>query len=104
MGSSTSGARIVKTLQKITRTSAKSAKFEVGIVKDTSPLKILVGEKKLLTKGFLFLSPFCKLTKMKISGTEYTLWRGLKKGDKVIILTDSSGQFHYVLQRQEGIL
>ena len=32
-----------------------------------------------------------------------TLWRGLKKNDKVLMLRGASGQKYYVLQRQEGL-
>lgn len=32
-----------------------------------------------------------------------TLWRGLKKNDKVLMLRGAAGQKYYVLQRQEGL-
>lgn len=32
-----------------------------------------------------------------------TMWRGLKVGDKVIMLSCNGGQAYYVLQRQEGL-
>lgn len=97
---------MIKTFVKISRTSNKNreAGFEVGVVLDTNPLKIQVSNKKILTKQFLFLSPFCVLTKVKIGSSDYTIWRGLKKGDKVLLLRSSGGQFYYVMQRQEGIL
>ncbi len=97
---------MIKTFTKIARTSNKNreAGFEVGVVLDTNPLKIQVSSKKVLTKQFLFLSPFCVLTKVNIGSSDYTIWRGLKKGDKVLLLRSSGGQFYYVMQRQEGIL
>lgn len=97
---------MVKTFVRISRSSNKNreAGFEVGIVLSTNPIKIQVSSKKTLTREFLFLSPFCVLTKVKVGSSYYTIWRGLKKGDKVLLLRSSGGQFYYVMQRQEGIL
>jgi hypothetical protein len=95
--------RMITTIQKISRTSAQSSDLVYGTVTSVSPLKVKVGKLEL-TKEFLFLSPLCILTKMKINSTEYTLWRDLKVGDKVLMLKSSGGQMYYVLQRKEGIL
>lgn len=97
---------MVKTFVRISRTSNKNreAGFEVGTVLSTKPLKIQISSKKTLTREFLFLSPFCVKVEIKRDGSNFILWRGLKKGDKVLVLRASGGQFYYVMQRQEGIL
>ena len=98
------GTRMVKTIQTIVKKQVNDSEFQVGTVISTSPLKVRVGSKKILTKDFLFLSPLCKQTEMKIGSSQYTLWRGLKTGDKILMISSSHGQFYYVMQRKEGIL
>lgn len=36
--------------------------------------------------------------------TEVLLWRGLKVGDKVLMLKVGRGQKYYILQREEGVI
>lgn len=43
-------------------------------------------------------------SKLLESDFDIMLWRGLKVGDKVLMLKVAQGQKYYIMQRQEGVL
>lgn len=101
----------------------------IGEVTSDKPLKVKV-ENRELTESFLILGALCKETHIYtpyikkhdhyhvIPGTEggrtesqpqqndfdIMLWRGLKVGDKVLMLKVGRGQKYYILQREEGVI
>lgn len=97
----------------------------LGEVTSVKPLKVKV-ENRELTESFLILGALCKETHIYTdyikkhqhthtcpdgttsgpSGEDYDimLWRGLRVGDKVLMLKVGKGQKYYVMQRQEGVI
>jgi hypothetical protein len=87
----------------------------IGEVTSVSPLKIKV-ETRELTESFLILGALCKEThiyedniKLHADSTpsgkfDIMLWRGLKTGDRVLMLKVGRGQKYYVVQREEGVI
>lgn len=100
-----------------------------GEVTSVSPLKVKVDNREL-TGAFLVLGALCQetiITRTADSGTyifenphshtgvhgatssdncdiyQIKLWRGLKTGDKVMMIKLGRGQKYYVLQRKEGV-
>lgn len=100
-----------------------------GEVTSVSPLKVKVDNREL-TEAFLILGALCQetiITRTADSGTyifenphrhtgvhgatsqdnwgiyQIKLWRGLKVGDKVMMIKLGRGQKYYVLQRKEGV-
>lgn len=100
-----------------------------GEVTSVSPLKVKVDNREL-TEAFLVLGALCQetiITRTADSGTyifenphshtgvhgatssdkcdiyQIKLWRGLKTGDKVMMIKLGRGQKYYVLQRKEGV-
>lgn len=96
----------------------------VGEVTSVKPLRVKV-ENRELTESFLVVGALCKETHInsaaftvpshthEVSGTQSTantsiptdvmLWRGLRIGDRVLMLKVSRGQKYYIMQREEGI-
>lgn len=85
----------------------------MGQVTSVSPLKVKI-ESRELSETFLVLSALCKETRRKGSlsiscpdtnsvNYDILLWRGLKVGDRVLMLKVSRGQKYFVLQRVEGV-
>lgn len=105
----------------------------VGEVTSVKPLKVKI-ENRELTESFLIVGALCKETHIytdyikkhvhkhsyldtTINGSstrttdapstddyDIMLWRGLKKGDKVLMLKVAKGQKYYIMQRQEGVI
>lgn len=97
----------------------------VGEVTSVKPLKVKV-ENRELTESFLILGALCKETHIytdnikKLNHThscpdgttsgpssadyDILLWRGLKAGDKVLMLKVGRGQKYYIIQREEGVI
>ena len=100
-----------------------------GEVTSVSPLKVKVDNREL-TEAFFFFVSLCQetiITRTADSGTylfesphghtgvhgatsedncgiyQIKLWRGLKVGDKVMMIKLGRGQKYYVLQRKEGV-
>lgn len=48
--------------------------------------------------------PATKSEESKSTPTDVLLWRGLKVGDKVLMLKVGRGQKYYILQREEGVI
>lgn len=124
------GARLVHTLRKLTKTSSKSAEYTDVLYADVisvSPLTVKIDEKNVITSDMLVLGALCKQTIIKIpfpqkgeirhkhqaihngmhnttmEMPEIELWRGLNVGDTVILIRFSQGQKYYIMQRKEGI-
>lgn len=99
-----------------------------GEVTSVSPLKVKVDNREL-TEAFLILGALCQETIIpRVLGNDtyiyenphshagvhgqtsennckiyqIKLWRGLRKGDKVMMLKLGRGQKYYILQRKEG--
>ena len=99
-----------------------------GEVTSVSPLKVKVDNREL-TEAFLILGALCQetiITRTADSDTyifenphghtgvhgatsedkcgiyQIKLWRGLKVGDKVMMIKLGRGQKYYILQRKEG--
>lgn len=109
-------ASFAKTVRKVTYTPNDSCDLVMGEVTSSSPLKIRYGTTEL-SGTFLRLSPFCVKTSVDLSHRHtcpdgstsvelelVELWRGLRKGDKVLMLKCNAGQMFYVLQREEGVM
>lgn len=93
----------------------------LGEVTSVTPLKVKV-ESRELTESFLILGALCKETHIYTdyiikhnhhhsdptgpSGEDYDimLWRGLRIGDKVLMLKVGRGQKYYIIQREEGAI
>ena len=97
----------------------------MGQVTSTKPLKVKI-ENRELTESFLIVGALCKETRIgsgaftipshthevfgektepaKSTPTSVLLWRGLKVGDKVLMLKVGRGQKYYILQREEGVV
>lgn len=81
-----------------------------GEVTSVSPLKVKVDNREL-TEAFLILGALCQETFIPADyiinsnpGIEkIRLWRGLKAGDRVMMVKVGRGQKYYVLQRKEGV-
>ena len=100
-----------------------------GEVTSVSPLKVKVDNREL-TEAFLILGALCQetiITRTADSSTyifenphghmgvhgatsedncgiyQIKLWRGLKFGDKVMMIKLGRGQKYYILQRKEGV-
>lgn len=81
-----------------------------GEVTSVSPLKVKVDNREL-TEAFLILGALCQETFIPADyiinsnpGIEnIRLWRGLKAGDRVMMIKVGRGQKYYVLQRKEGV-
>lgn len=96
-----------------------------GVVTSAKPLKVKV-ENRELTESFLILGALCKETHIytdniikhnhihtcpdgstsnpKSDDFDIMLWRGLRAGDRVLMLKVGKGQKYYVLQREEGVI
>ena len=96
----------------------------VGQVTSVKPLKVKI-ENRELTESFLTVGALCKEKRISSSAftipththdiansvtepskstpTSVLLWRGLKVGDKVLMLKVGRGQKYYILQREEGV-
>ena len=116
-------------LAQMMREAGKTPQNEIvdivmGEVTSVKPLKVKV-ENRELTESFLILGALCKETHIKSSAftipahthmvstteseasmsipTDVLLWRGLRVGDKVLMLKVGRGQKYYIMQREEGI-
>lgn len=71
----------------------------IGEVTSIKPLRVRI-EKRELTESFLIVGALCKET------TNYgiKLWRGLRVGDRVLMLKVGRGQRYYIIQREEGVI
>ena len=97
----------------------------IGEVTSTKPLKVKI-ENRELSETFLVVGALCQETSIsqsaftipdhthyigqtnttepsKSTPTKVLLWRGLKVGDKVLMLKVGKGQKYYILQRVEGV-
>lgn len=96
----------------------------IGEVTSASPLKVKV-ENRELTESFLIVGALCQETHIRtdnVKKLEHThgqgvagdnsiynanydimLWRGLRKGDRVLMLKVGRGQKYYIMQRAEGV-
>ena len=80
----------------------------MGKVTSVKPYKVKV-ENRELTESFLIIGDMCKEThttaSVKVDGEtidfDILLWRGLRVGDRVLMLKVGRGQRYYVLQRKE---
>jgi hypothetical protein len=75
-----------------------------GVVKTVNPLVITVEQRLDVPAEFLFLTNDVRdyTVSMKINGEieEVTVYNGLKKGDKVLLLKIQKGQGFVVLSRE----
>lgn len=103
-----------------------------GEVTSVKPLRVKV-ESRELTESFLIIGALCKETHIsstaftipnhahsitsenssvssatiepsKSTPTDVILWRGLRVGDRVLMLKVGRGQKYYILQREEGVV
>ena len=70
-----------------------------GEVTTVNPLRVRI-ENRELTESFLIVGALCQDTYMAAG---VLLWRGLRPGDRVLMLKVSRGQKYYILQREEGV-
>lgn len=124
------GHRLAKMMREAGRTPQNEVVDIVeGEVTSVSPLKVKVDNREL-TEAFLILGALCQetiITRTAGSDTyifenphghtgvhgatsedncgiyQIKLWRGLKVGDKVMMIKLGRGQKYYVLQRKEGV-
>lgn len=124
------GHRLAKMMREAGRTPQNEVVDIVeGEVTSVSPLKVKVDNREL-TEAFLILGTLCQetiITRTADSGTyifenphghtgvhgatsedncgiyQIKLWRGLKAGDKVMMIKLARGQKYYILQRKEGV-
>ena len=124
------GHRLAKMMREAGRTPQNEVVDIVeGEVTSVSPLKVKVDNREL-TEAFLILGALCQETiipRTADSGTyifetphghtgiygatskdncgiyQIKLWRGLKVGDKVMMIKLARGQKYYILQRKEGV-
>lgn len=124
------GHRLAKMMREAGRTPQNEVVDIVeGEVTSVSPLKVKVDNREL-TEAFLILGALCQetiITRTADSGTyifenphghtgvhgatsedncgiyQIKLWRGLKAGDKVMMIKLARGQKYYILQRKEGV-
>lgn len=119
------GHRLAQLMRQAGRTPQNEiVDIVVGEVTSTKPLKVKV-ENRELTESFLILGALCKeyrigansftipththtvdgstTTPDKSTPTDVLIWRGLKVGDKVLMLKVGRGQKYYLLQRVEGV-
>lgn len=97
----------------------------IGQVTSVKPLKVKV-ENRELTESFLILGALCKETHIYENNIirynhthpcspgntglptggdfDILLWRGLRIGDKVLMLKVGRGQKYYIIQREEGVI
>lgn len=95
-----------------------------GEVTSVKPLKVKI-ETRELTESFLIVGALCQETHVKSDAfivpahthttlgetssqeksipTDLLLWRGLRVGDRVMMLKVARGQKYYILQREEGV-
>lgn len=117
-------------LAQLMREAGKQPQNEIvdivtGEVTSVEPLKVKV-ESRELTESFLIVGALCKETRIngdaftipnhthqvnsttsqpsKSTPTDVLLWRGLRVGDKVLMLKVGRGQKYYILQREEGVV
>ena len=72
----------------------------VGEVTHVRPLKVKI-ESRELSESFLIVGALCKETRLD---ADVLLWRGLRVGDRVLMLKVGRGQKYYILQREEGVI
>lgn len=124
------GHRLAKMMREAGRTPQNEVVDIVeGEVTSVSPLKVKVDNREL-TEAFLILGALCQetiITRTADSGTyifenphghtgvhgvtsedncgiyQIKLWRGLKVGDKVMMIKLARGQKYYILQRKGGV-
>lgn len=121
------GHRLAQLMREAGRTPQNEiVDIVTGLVTSVSPLKVKV-ENRELTETFLILGALCKETHIytdyiiKHEHTHQTphpgatggpmgndfdimLWRGLRVGDKVLMLKVGRGQKYYIIQREEGAI
>lgn len=122
--------RLVQAMRKAGRTPQNEVvDIVIGEVTSDKPLKVKV-ENRELTESFLILGALCKETHIytpyikkhdhyhtlppstesktasQPQGNDFDimLWRGLKVGDKVLMLKVGRGQKYYIMQREEGVI
>lgn len=124
------GHRLAKMMREAGRTPQNEVVDIVeGEVTSVSPLKVKVDNREL-TEAFLILGALCQETIIPRTADSDTyifetphghagvhggtsadncgiyqikLWRGLKVGDKVMMIKLARGQKYYILQRKEGV-
>lgn len=124
------GHRLAKMMREAGRTPQNEVVDIVeGEVTSVSPLKVKVDSREL-TEAFLILGALCQETIIPRTADSDTyifetphghagvhggtsadncgiyqikLWRGLKVGDKVMMIKLARGQKYYILQRKEGV-
>lgn len=121
------GHRLAQLMREAGRTPQNEiVDIVTGLVTSVSPLKVKV-ENRELTETFLILGALCKETHIYTdyiikhehihqtphpgatggpTGNDFDimLWRGLRVGDKVLMLKVGRGQKYYIIQREEGAI
>src|SRR5690606_39972592 len=70
-----------------------------GTVTKTSPLEVNVEQRFTLTRDFLVLTERLTEYQVTVEGQQITIRRGLRTGDKVILLRMQGGQQYVVWDR-----
>lgn len=119
------GHRLAQLMREAGRTPQNEiVDIVIGQVTSVKPLKVKV-ENRELTESFLILGALCKETHIigaaftipththtvsqnstepsKSTPTDVILWRGLRVGDRVLMLKVGRGQKYFIMQREEGI-
>ena len=116
------GHRFVQAMRTLSQTPENEVvDIVAGEVTSIQPLRVRVDNREL-TETFLIVGALCKETHIytdnvkkldhshSISGSsnlenadyDIMLWRGLRVGDKVLMLKVCRGQKYYIMQREEG--
>lgn len=97
-------------LAKLMREAGKQPQNEIvdivtGEVTSVQPLRIKI-EKRELSESFLIVGELCKEKRVSFTyesvDTDIVIWRGLRVGDRVLMLKVGRGQKYYILQREGG--
>lgn len=111
------GHRLVQAMRQAGRTPQNEiVDIVTGEVTSVKPLRVKV-ENRELTESFLIVGALCKETHIgsdaftipttsespAVAPTDVILWRGLRVGDRVMMLKVGRGQKYYIMQREEGV-
>ena len=88
--------RLVRIMDARSKNAGSISELTYGTVSSVSPLVITRDNGINLTSGFLVLSKTCRALSVQIQGVPVEIWPALTVGEKVILLSFSSGQRFFV--------
>lgn len=98
---------LIQTIKQVAMEAFKASRptsVLYGEVISISPIKIKIAQNKILEEAFLILTNNVKdhIVTLKLYESEardYTLYKGLKEGEKVMLIQVQGGQDYVVLDR-----